>query len=73
MPRIALCASVGVVWSGIGIPFPLPLWERVASQSDDGRGLSPRMQTPHPALRAHLLPQGEKEKKKERATAAAPL
>src|SRR6478735_8294081 len=48
--------------------FPLPLWERV-DQSCEARlrrvrGLSPRIETPHPARCArHLLPQGEKERK----------
>src|SRR5262249_2291046 len=43
----------------------LPLWEKVAREARRMRGLSPRIETPHPARRCfasaiHPLPQGER-------------
>src|SRR3979409_689503 len=47
---------------------PLPFWERVAGTRQDRsgrvRGLSPRIETPHPALRATFSHKGRREKQK---------
>src|SRR3984893_11055318 len=75
MPRIALCATVGEVWS-ILFPSPLPLWERVAKLSEAKLrrvGFSPRVETSHPARLASAPSPTRGEGKRKKGGPAAAL
>src|SRR5829696_8642283 len=78
MPRSALWGRVGD-WSGVILcPSPLPLWERVdrmsAAHSRRVRGLSPRIETPHPpSLREGTFShKGRREERKRGGLPTAP-
>src|SRR5690349_7076602 len=59
----------GSIRTSRDVADPLPLWERVASRSEAGvRGLSPRIEIPHPSRTSSAPPsptRGEGEEKSE--------